>query len=68
MTKSHSKNIAASVRQRLLNEAREMARPFNELLQYYAMERFLYRMSLSQHADRFIFSHELWLLTPKAAE
>jgi len=37
------KNIAASVRQRLLNRSRSDKRPFNELLQYYAMERFLYR-------------------------
>jgi hypothetical protein len=29
-------NIAASVRQRLLNRARVVNRPFNELLQYYA--------------------------------
>jgi hypothetical protein len=39
------KNVAASVRQRLLNRARSDKRPFNELLQYYAMERFLYRLS-----------------------
>jgi len=32
------KNIAASVRQRLLNRSREDNRPFNELLQYYGME------------------------------
>lgn len=42
-----------SVRQRLLNRARSDRRPFNELLQYYAMERFLYRLSQSVHADRF---------------
>lgn len=39
------KNIAASVRQRLLNKARHDKRPFTELLQYFAMERFLYRLS-----------------------
>lgn len=32
-------NVAASVRQRLLNRARNDKRPFSELLQYYAMER-----------------------------
>lgn len=47
-------NIAASVRQRLLNKARETGRPFSELLQYFAMERFLYRLSKSAHADKFI--------------
>lgn len=55
------KNIAASVRQRLLNRARSDKRPFNELLQYYAMERFLYRLSRSQHADRFILKGALML-------
>jgi hypothetical protein len=47
MTTRQYKNIAASVRQRLLNKARETDRPFNELLQYFAMERFLYRLQVS---------------------
>ena len=42
------RNASASVRQRLLNKARADKRPFNELLQYYAMERFLYRLSCSR--------------------
>ena len=37
------KNVAASVHQRLLNIARQSDRPFNELAQYYALERWLYR-------------------------
>ena len=56
-----SGNIAASVRQRLLNRARSDRRPFNELLQYYAMERFLHRLSLSDHAERFILKGALLL-------
>ena len=52
------KNIAASVRKRLLNRAKSRRRPFNELLQYYAMERFLYRLSQSVHVDRFIESKQ----------
>lgn len=59
MTKSRIKNTAASVRQRLLNKARETARPFNELLQYYAMERFIYRLSQSQHSQQFILKGAL---------
>ena len=59
MTQSHLKNIVASVRQRLLNKARETARPLNELFQYYAMERFLYRMSQSQYSERFILKGAL---------
>ncbi len=50
-------NIAASVHQRLLKKAKEIGRPFNELLQYFAIERFLYRLSRSPHADRFILKH-----------
>jgi len=57
------KNIAASVRQRLLNRARTAERPFAELLQYYAMERFLFRLSQSEHARRFILKGALLLRT-----
>jgi len=53
--------MAASVHQRLLNEARESGRPFNELLQYYAMERFLYRLACSQHGRRFVLKGALML-------
>lgn len=55
------RNIGASVRQRLLNKARQDKRPFQELLQYYAMERFLYRLSVSSFADRFILKGALLL-------
>jgi hypothetical protein len=55
------KNIAASVHQRLLNKAKESSRPFNELLQYFAIERFIYRLSKSPHADKFILKGALML-------
>ena len=55
------RNVPASVRQRLLNRARSDRRPFNELLQYFAMERFLYRLSQSAHADRFVLKGALML-------
>jgi hypothetical protein len=61
LTKRPLKNIAASVRQRLLNKSRSDVRPFQELVQYYAMERFLYRLSQSQHANRFILKGALLL-------
>ena len=54
-------NLAASVRQRLLNQARETRRPFNELLQYFAMERLLYRLSCSQYTHRFVLKGGLML-------
>ncbi len=53
------KNISASVHQRLLNKAKEASRPFSELLQHFAIERFIYRLSKSSHADRFILKGAL---------
>lgn len=61
MKDNRSTNIAASVHQRLLNKARSDKRPFNELLQYYAMERFLYRLSQSEHKDKFILKGAMML-------
>ena len=54
-------NIAASIRQRLLNLARAQERPFQEVLQFYVMERFLYRLNRSDHADRFVLKGALML-------
>jgi len=61
VTKRHPKDLAASVHQRLLNQAHTTRRPFGELLQYYAMERFLYRLSRSPHADEFVLKGALML-------
>jgi predicted nucleotidyltransferase component of viral defense system len=54
-------NVPASVRQRLLNLARAQQRPFQEVLQFYVMERFLYRLSRSHYADRFVLKGALML-------
>lgn len=54
-----TQNVAASVHQRLLNRARTEARPFNELLQYFAMERFLYRLGHSPYRDQFVLKGAL---------
>ena len=62
------RNLPASVRQRILNRAKSDRRPFNELLQYYAMERFLYRLSQSAHADRFILKGALMLRVWRSPE
>jgi len=48
------KNIAASVRQRLMNLAKERGVAFNRILVQYGIERVLYRLSESQHADKFV--------------
>lgn len=54
-------NLAASVQARLQNRARASKRPFQELLQYYAMERFLYRLSTTPHRARFVLKGALML-------
>lgn len=60
------RDIGASVRQRLLNRARAEGRPFQELLQYFAMERFLYRLAKSAFADLFVLKGALLLTVWKA--
>ena len=55
------KNLPASVQARLQAKAKETKRPFQELLQYYAMERLLYRLSKSPHGSRFILKGALML-------
>jgi predicted nucleotidyltransferase component of viral defense system len=59
---SEVKNLPASIRQRLLNKAHDTNRPFNEILQYYAIERFLYRISRSSYSDKFILKGALMFL------
>jgi hypothetical protein len=60
------KNLAASVHARLQNHARATKRPFQELLQYYAIERFLYRLSKTPHRERFVLKGALMLHVWKA--
>ena len=47
------KNLSASIHQMLLNKARQSGRAFNELIQYYAIERLLYRLSISEYSELF---------------
>lgn len=54
-----TKNIAASVHQRLLNKARAFSRPFNEILQQFAIERFMYRLSKGPYAQKLILKGAL---------
>ena len=61
MKNKQIKNLPASIHQRLLNKARETNRRFDELLQYFAMERFLYRLAKSEYEDRFILKGALML-------
>jgi len=53
------KNLAASIHQRFLNKSHKTGQPFNELVQYYGIERLLYRLSISEYADQFILKGAL---------
>lgn len=48
------KNLAASVRQRLANVSGRTGADFHQVLSSYAIERFLYRLSVSNHAKDFV--------------
>jgi predicted nucleotidyltransferase component of viral defense system len=51
---SEPRNLAASVRQRLLNLARERGEDFNFLLTAYGLERLMYRLGQSSHRRDFV--------------
>lgn len=59
MTPRPVRNLAASVHQRLLSKSRESGLLFNDLLQHYAIERFLYRLAASPHVDDFVLKGAL---------
>ena len=59
-------NIGASVHQRLKNAAKGSGRSFNDLAQYYALERWLYRLSQSRHAESFVLKGALMLVAWRA--
>lgn len=52
-------NVAASIRQRLLNLARERGEDFQQMLVNYALERLLYRLAQSEHRERFVLKGAL---------
>jgi hypothetical protein len=54
VSKTIKRNLPASVRQRLLTLSRNRQEPFNTTLVRYAIERLLYRLSMSPYADRFL--------------
>jgi predicted nucleotidyltransferase component of viral defense system len=61
-------NLPASVRQRLLNLAGQTKQDFGLLLTKYALERLLYRLSVSKHRDAFVLKgallFQLWTSEP----
>lgn len=54
MSTPAGRNVAASVRARLLNEAKRTRSDYNQVLVRYAIERLLYRLSVSKHRSSFI--------------
>ena len=61
------RNIGASVRARLQNLSRETGQSFELVLTRYALERLLYRISTSAHAERFVLKGAM-LLTSWSAD
>lgn len=64
----NSRNVAASVRAKLLNRARFEKLDFNLILTRFAIERLLYRLSISKHAQNFLLKgallFDLWFDVP----
>lgn len=64
----NKRNIGASIRARLLNKARTEKLDFNLLLTRYALERILYRLSVSKQRDQFLLKgallFDLWFDLP----
>lgn len=68
MAPKNTQDLAASVRARLLNIAKAEQTEFNAVLVRYALERFLYRLGQSVHADHFVLKgamlFNLWYAMP----
>jgi predicted nucleotidyltransferase component of viral defense system len=54
MAKDKPTNTSASIRQRLLNHSTAIKTDPNLVLIWYGLERFLYRLSVSTHRERFV--------------
>jgi hypothetical protein len=54
-------NLAASVSARLLNQTRKTGADYQNLLTSYCLERFLYRLSVSDRRDRFVLKGAMLL-------
>ncbi len=63
MSQQVVKNVVASVLARLRNSSKSAGVPFQQVLQQYAIERFLYRISKSKHAESLVLKGALLLKT-----
>jgi predicted nucleotidyltransferase component of viral defense system len=61
VNKRQPTNLPASIRQRLLNLSRDRGQDFDLTLTRYGIERLLYRLSQSEHADHFVLKGALLL-------
>ncbi len=57
------KNIAVSVRNRLMNISNESKRDYNVILRHYFQERFLYRISISPYKSSLVLKGAFLLVT-----
>jgi predicted nucleotidyltransferase component of viral defense system len=62
MTKKEIKNTSVSVKQKLLNYARQNSLELNSVLLQYIQERFLFRISKSKYSNNFILKGALLFL------
>jgi len=71
VTRGGQKNVAAAVRDRLTHGARASGENVQLILTRYALERLLYRLSVSAHRDKFVLKgamlFSLWTPTPYRA-
>ena len=61
----NNKNTAKSVKQKLLNKSKKENIRFNDVLLYYGIERFLYRLSISRHKHSLFLKGALMFLVWK---
>ena len=54
--------LPASIRAKLLNHAKGLGLEYNRVLDRYALERYLYRLSKTKYADRFVLKGALLML------
>ncbi|MCW8817345.1 MAG: nucleotidyl transferase AbiEii/AbiGii toxin family protein [Ignavibacteriaceae bacterium] len=66
--KKETKNVAVSVRNRLLNIANKSKRDYNAILRQYFQERFLYRISISPYRSQFILKGAFLLMTNRISK
>jgi len=61
VTRRDLTNIPASVHARLLSRAKAHGESYDQVLQYFAIERFLYRLSLTEWGERFVVKGAIML-------